>query len=129
MLWPELTHFCNRKPRYTLLQFCDEMVAFRCYDPSADGTGGIHIWYQAQLPAVRSAIDAALELMSGEAILGAPSIQAVAGQILGFGRDQNRTRYQAECKGGENPRADIGSTRASNCQLYSAHWFPEEGRP
>src|ERR1700734_469755 len=42
------------------------MVAFRCYDPSANGTGGIHLWYRAQIPEVRSAIDGALEVMAHE---------------------------------------------------------------
>jgi hypothetical protein len=52
-----------------LLQICDDMVVFRCYDPSTDGKGGIHRWHDAQASAVRSAIDGALELMAREAKL------------------------------------------------------------
>src|SRR5580692_2593157 len=61
------------------------MVACACYDPSADGHGGIHIWYQAQLPAVRSAIDAALEVMSHEAVLDEhPAFKPLRGKCLGL---------------------------------------------
>jgi hypothetical protein len=61
------------------------MVAFYCYDPSADGDGGIHIWYQAQVPAVRSAIDAALEVMSREDVLDEhPAFKPLRGKCSGL---------------------------------------------
>jgi hypothetical protein len=42
------------------------MVDFRCYDPSADGSGGIHRWYNEVLPELQSAIDSALEVLKRE---------------------------------------------------------------
>jgi hypothetical protein len=55
------------------------MVAFRCYDPSDDGSGGIHSWYYREISSdVRSAIDGALELMAREAKLdGHPSFKSL----------------------------------------------------
>jgi hypothetical protein len=63
------------------------MVAFRCYDPSADGTGGIHHWYYKEIsPEIQSEIDGALELMSLEAKLDEnhPSFKALRGKGLGL---------------------------------------------
>jgi len=40
------------------------MVAFRCYDPSANGGGGIHGWYSGLSPEFRAEIDATLELLA-----------------------------------------------------------------
>jgi hypothetical protein len=61
------------------------MVAFYCYDPSDDGTGGIHIWYMEQLPAVRSAIDAALEVLSHEVTLDEnPAFKPLRGKCSGL---------------------------------------------
>jgi len=42
------------------------MVAFRCYDPSADQTGGVHSWYNGLPPNFRAEIDALLELLALE---------------------------------------------------------------
>jgi hypothetical protein len=42
------------------------MVAFRCYDPSAEGGGGIHGWYDGLRPDFRAQIDAALEILALE---------------------------------------------------------------
>jgi hypothetical protein len=42
------------------------MVAFRCYDPSTDGGGGIHGWYDGLRPDFRAQIDAALEMLALE---------------------------------------------------------------
>jgi hypothetical protein len=62
------------------------MVVFRCYDPSSDGSGGIHWWYDRQItPEVRSAIDSALELMSREAQLdGHPKFKPLRGKCSGL---------------------------------------------
>jgi hypothetical protein len=61
------------------------MVAFRCYDPSTNGSGGIHVWYDAQTLEVRSAIDATLELMAVETALdGHPSFKPLRGKCLGL---------------------------------------------
>jgi hypothetical protein len=62
------------------------MVAFRCYDPSTDGSGGIHRWYGTEIgPEIRSAIDGALELMGQEVQLdGHPSFKALRGKCSGL---------------------------------------------
>src|SRR5262249_13524064 len=61
------------------------MVTFRCYDPSADGGGGIHLWYQQQVPEVRSAIDGALEVMALEARLDwHPNYKPLRGRCAGL---------------------------------------------
>jgi hypothetical protein len=62
------------------------MVAFRCYDPTTDGSGGIHRWYDRDIsPEARSAIDGALELMAREAKLdGHPSFKPLRGKCSGL---------------------------------------------
>lgn len=61
------------------------MVAFRCYDPSADGSGGIHGWYRALPSAYRAEIDAALELLALErALTGVDGVKALRGACEGL---------------------------------------------
>jgi hypothetical protein len=61
------------------------MVAFRCYDASADGSGGIHLWYHAQIPEVRSAIDGTLENMGRETVLDErPDFKPLRGKCAGL---------------------------------------------
>jgi hypothetical protein len=62
------------------------MVEFRCYDPSNNGTGGIHHWYHKEItPEVRAGIDAALELMSKEKTLEShPSFKLLRGKCSGL---------------------------------------------
>jgi hypothetical protein len=40
------------------------MITFLCYDPSADGTGGIHEWYDGLPSRYRSQVDSVLELLA-----------------------------------------------------------------
>lgn len=58
------------------------MVSFRCYDPSIDGSGGIHRWYYREIsPDIRSEVDATIELLSVEAKLdGHPNFKALRGK-------------------------------------------------
>lgn len=58
------------------------MVAFRCYDPSIDGSGGIHRWYYREIsPDIRSEVDATIELLSVETKLdGHPNFKALRGK-------------------------------------------------
>ena len=42
------------------------MPEFRCYDPSADGGGGIHAWYNTLSAEFRAQVDAALEILALE---------------------------------------------------------------
>ena len=49
-----------------LLQNCGDMVIFRCYDLSADGTAGIHAWYNGLAPGYQAEIDATLEILALE---------------------------------------------------------------
>lgn len=58
------------------------MVAFRCYDPSDDGSGGIHRWYYRELsPEIQSEVDATFELLSTEMNLdGHPSFKPLRGK-------------------------------------------------
>jgi hypothetical protein len=42
------------------------MVAFRCYDPSGNGSGGVHDWYRSLSPGFRAEVDATLELLALE---------------------------------------------------------------
>jgi hypothetical protein len=42
------------------------MVSFQCYDPSADGTGGVHAWYGALLGSSKAAVDTTLETIASE---------------------------------------------------------------
>jgi hypothetical protein len=89
------------------------MVVFRCYDPSADGSGGIHLWYGAQAPEVRSAIDGTLELMAREAKLdGHPGFKPLRGKGRGLAeikidfavkRDKKSEQIHARILGPHNP--------------------------
>lgn len=42
------------------------MIAFLCYDPSADGSGGIHEWYDRLPSRYRSEVDSVLELLAAD---------------------------------------------------------------
>jgi hypothetical protein len=37
------------------------MIRFECYDPSSDGSSGIHAWYLGLVPTFKAQMDAALE--------------------------------------------------------------------
>jgi hypothetical protein len=77
------------------------MVAFRCYDPSTDGSGGIHLWYDAQIAEVRSAIDATLELMAHEAVLDEhPSYKPLRGKCGGLAE----IKIDLAIRGAQNPK-------------------------
>jgi hypothetical protein len=61
------------------------MVAFRCYDPSADGSGGIHVWYNGLQPSYQAEIDATLELLALERTLTAvDGVKALRGACEGL---------------------------------------------
>lgn len=40
------------------------MITFLCYDPSSDGSGGIHEWYDRLPSRYRSQVDSVLELLA-----------------------------------------------------------------
>jgi hypothetical protein len=42
------------------------MITFLCYDPSADGGGGIHEWYDGLPSRYRSEVDSTLELLAAD---------------------------------------------------------------
>lgn len=61
------------------------MVAFRCYDPSANGSGGIHTWYNGLDPVFRAEIDSALELLVLEKSLDdTPEVKVLRGICAGL---------------------------------------------
>jgi hypothetical protein len=61
------------------------MVAFRCYDPSANGSGGVHAWYGQLSPEFRAEIDSTLELLSLEKSLeGLPEVKSLRGACEGL---------------------------------------------
>jgi hypothetical protein len=63
------------------------MVAFRCYDPSDDGTGGIHRWYNQLPDAIQGEIDAVLEAMQLETSLAShPLTDVMRGACRGLTR-------------------------------------------
>jgi hypothetical protein len=77
------------------------MVAFCCYDPSTDGSGGIHLWYEALAPKIRSAIDATLELMAVETTLDEhPSFKPLRGKCRGLAE----IKIDIEIKDSKNPK-------------------------
>jgi hypothetical protein len=50
------------------------MISFRCYDPSSDGSGGIHAWYRGLSPTFQAQIDSALEDLALERDLESAAI-------------------------------------------------------
>lgn len=61
------------------------MITFLCYDPSADGTGGIHEWYFGLPAKYRAEVDSALELLSLEDnLLGQPEVKELRGACEGL---------------------------------------------
>lgn len=61
------------------------MVAFRCYDPSADGSGGVHAWYSQLSPEFRAEIDSAMELLALEnSLTDSPDIKPLRGACEGL---------------------------------------------
>ena len=61
------------------------MVSFRCYDPSTDGNGGIHSWYNGLPPSYRAEVDAVLELLALENNLSEiPEVKALRGACEGL---------------------------------------------
>src|SRR6266852_4655747 len=61
------------------------MISFRCYDPSADGSGGIHAWYSQLSPEFRAEIDSAMELLALEDSLGdIPEVKSLRGACEGL---------------------------------------------
>lgn len=61
------------------------MVAFRCYDPSGDGSGGIHIWYSDLSPEFRAEVDSVMELLSLERSLDdVPEVKLLRGACVGL---------------------------------------------
>jgi hypothetical protein len=61
------------------------MVAFRCYDPSSDGRGGIHAWYIELSPDFRAEIDSVMELLSLEDSFDSiPEVKPLRGVCAGL---------------------------------------------
>src|ERR1700719_4494719 len=61
------------------------MISFRCYDPSADGGGGIHGWYDGLRPQYQAEVDATLDLLTLEDHLeGVAEIKPLRGACEGL---------------------------------------------
>ena len=61
------------------------MVAFRCYDPSSNGSGGIHAWYSQLSPEFRAEVDSVMELLSLEQFFtGIPEVKPLRGACEGL---------------------------------------------
>jgi len=61
------------------------MIAFRCYDPSGDGSGGVHVWYNQLAPEFRAEIDSTMELLCLEKSLAeSPEIKPLRGACEGL---------------------------------------------
>jgi hypothetical protein len=61
------------------------MITFRCYDTSANGSGGIHAWYNQLSPEFRAEIDSALELLSLEkTLVGLSEVKTLRGACEGL---------------------------------------------
>jgi hypothetical protein len=61
------------------------MPRLRCYDPSGDGGGGIHGWYDGLSPVFRAQVDTVLELLALEDDLDAvPEVKAMRGACVGL---------------------------------------------
>jgi hypothetical protein len=62
------------------------MIAFRCYDPSTGGSGGIHAWHNHDLtPAFQAHVDTALEDLALEDDLeSAPNVKPLWGACEGL---------------------------------------------
>jgi hypothetical protein len=58
---------------------------FRCYDPSKDGRGGFHGWYDALTGDVMAEVDRALDILSRERTWGLPTYKDRLGRCLGLG--------------------------------------------
>ncbi len=61
------------------------MVAFRCYDPSGAGTGGIHAWYTQLSIDFQAEVDATMELLELEKSLDdVPEVKPLRGACAGL---------------------------------------------
>jgi hypothetical protein len=62
------------------------MIAFRCYDPSTDESGGIHAWHKHDLtPTFQAHVDTALEDLALEDDLeSAPNVKPLRGACKGL---------------------------------------------
>jgi hypothetical protein len=121
------------------------MVTFRCYDPSADASGGIHRWYYREIPPnIQAEIDATLELLEVEPTLdGHPSFKPLRGKCLGLaeikidiplekekGRPKNKQRRKGKRKRRERTEINVrilGPDRAPNIQFILLTGFIKLG--
>lgn len=61
------------------------MIEFLCYDPSSNGSGGIHTWYRGLSPSFQAQVDSALEDLALERdINSTPAIEALHGACEGL---------------------------------------------
>jgi hypothetical protein len=73
------------------------MIAFRCYDPSDDGSGGIHRWYNTLPDEIRGEIDAVLEAMQLETSLASHRfVEAMCGACKGLSRITFKVNFSGE---------------------------------
>lgn len=74
------------------------MVAFRCYDPSSAGGGGIYGWYGSLSPELQAEVDAALEILALENDLdGIANVKPLRGACKGL------TEIKINSRIGEKP--------------------------
>jgi len=118
------------------------MVEFRCYDPTADGTGGIHRWYYKEItPEIRASIDSALELMALEKNLDDhPNFKRLRGKCLGLAEiiidipiennenDARTKRRKNRNRGKINIRI-LGPDNPPNSQFMLLTGFVKRGGP
>lgn len=77
------------------------MIIFRCYDPSSDGSGGIHAWHRSLSSAFQAQVDTTLEDLALERDLeSANIIEALRGACEGllevkidFGPDEDNLTH------------------------------------
>ena len=61
------------------------MLAFECYDPSSDGTGGFHAWYASLSAVFQAQVDTALEDLALERnVSSAKIIESLHGACAGL---------------------------------------------
>jgi hypothetical protein len=108
------------------------MVTFRCYDPSSDGGGGIHGWYDGLCREFQAEIDAALEILALEDNLhGVAEIKPLRGACEGLTEicidfEVGKTQVHIRILGFDGPSRDgftllIGFEKSKHNAIYGPY--------
>ena len=108
------------------------MVAFRCYDPSANRGGGIHGWYDGLNPRFRAEIDTALELLGLEdSFDGVDAVKPLRGACEGLTEiiiefEQDEIEIHIRILGFDGPGRKeftllLGFEKTNNDAIYGPH--------